>query len=56
MGQLVQWQEVVTAGKTIEECREMFRDAVHEMINTYSQQNNEIRLGGALLEQIPIEI
>ncbi len=31
MGQLVEWPEVVTEGKTIEECREMLRDALQEM-------------------------
>ena len=32
MGQLVEWPEVTTEGKTIEECREMLRDALREMI------------------------
>ena len=32
MGQLVEWPEVITEAKTIEECREMLRDALHEMI------------------------
>ncbi len=32
MGQLVEWPEVVTEGKTIEECREMLRDALREMV------------------------
>jgi len=56
MGQLVEWPEVVTEGKTIEQCREMLQDALHEMIIAYQQQNKEIPTGGALLEQIPIEI
>jgi predicted RNase H-like HicB family nuclease len=56
MGQLVDWPEVVTEGKTIEECREMLQDALHEMILAYQQQNKEIPRGGALLEQIPVEI
>ena len=37
MGQLVEWPEVVTEGKTIEECREMLRDALQEMILAYNQ-------------------
>jgi predicted RNase H-like HicB family nuclease len=37
MGQLVEWPEVVTEAKTIEECREMLRDALHEMILAYQQ-------------------
>ena len=55
MGQLVEWPEVVTEGKTIEECREMLRDALREMILAYKQQEKEIPLGGDLLEQMPVE-
>ena len=32
MGQLVEWPEVITEGKDVEECREMLEDALHEMI------------------------
>lgn len=56
MGQLVEWPEVITEGKTLEECREMLQDALHEMILAYQQQNKEIPIGGALLEQIPVEV
>jgi len=55
MGQLVEWPEVITEGKTIEECREMLRDALREMILAYKQQEKEIPLGGALLEQMLVE-
>ncbi len=56
MGQLVEWLEMITEGKTLEECREMLQDALHEMILAYRQQNKEIPIGGALLEQIPVEL
>jgi predicted RNase H-like HicB family nuclease len=56
MGQLIEWPEVVTEGGTIEQCREMLQDALHEMITAYQQQEKEIPTGGALLEQIPVEI
>ena len=56
MVQLVEWPEVVTEGKTIEECRKMLQDALHEMILAYKEQKREIPKGGALLEQIPAEI
>jgi predicted RNase H-like HicB family nuclease len=56
MGQLVEWPEVVTEGKSIEECREMLQDALHEMIIAYQQQNNEIPIGGALLELIAVDL
>jgi len=55
MGQIVEWPEVITEAKTIEECREMVRDALHEMILAYKQQNKEIPVGGDLLEQMLIE-
>ncbi len=56
MGQLVEWPEVVTEGETLEECREMLKDALHEMIAAYRQQNKEFPVGSALLEQMPVEI
>jgi len=55
MGQLVEWPEVLTEGKTIEECREMLRDALKEMILVYKQQGRDIPLGDDLLEQVLIE-
>ena len=56
MGQLVEWPEVITEGKTLEECREMLQDALYEMIEAYRQQDKEIPVGRALLEQIPVEV
>jgi len=56
MGQLVEWPEVVTEGKTLEDCRAMLQDALREMIRAYRQQKKEIPVGGALLEQIPARV
>jgi len=56
MGQLVEWPEVITEGKTLEECREMLKDALREMILAYRQQKREIPAGGALIEQLPAEV
>jgi len=56
MGQFVEWPEVITERKTLEDCREMLKDALHEMILAYRQQNKEIPAGQALLEQVPVEI
>jgi len=42
MGQLIEWPEVITEGRTLEECREMLQDALNEMIIAYRQQNKEI--------------
>ncbi|TAE58467.1 MAG: type II toxin-antitoxin system HicB family antitoxin [Nostocales cyanobacterium] len=56
MGQLIEWQEVLTEGETLEECRVMLQDALKEMIIAYRQQNKEIPTGSSLLEQIPVEV
>lgn len=56
MGQLVEWPEIVTEGKSLEECRKMLRDALNEMIIAYHQQGKEVPVGGALLEQVPVEV
>jgi predicted RNase H-like HicB family nuclease len=56
MGQLVEWPEIITEGKTIEESRELLRDALREMILAYKQQGREIPSGGELLEQVLVEI
>ena len=56
MAQLVEWPEVVTEGKDLEECRAMLDDALKEMIAAYREQKKEIPVGNALLQQIPVEI
>jgi predicted RNase H-like HicB family nuclease len=56
MGQLVEWPEVVTEGKDLEECRAMLRDALNEMILAYEELGKEIPLGNALIEQLPVEV
>ncbi len=55
MGQVVEWPEVITEGRTIEECREMLRDALQEMMQAYRQEGKEIPRGGDLLEQVLVE-
>jgi predicted RNase H-like HicB family nuclease len=55
MGQLIEWPEVITEGRTIEECRTMLRDALQEMMKAYRQQGKEIPIGGDLLEQVRVE-
>ena len=46
VGQLVEWPEVITEGKYLEECREMLKDALREMVLAYRQQEKEIPVGG----------
>ncbi|HEV3205040.1 MAG TPA: hypothetical protein VGY77_11680 [Gemmataceae bacterium] len=42
MGQLVEWPEVVTEGRTIEECRLFLKDALKQMTLAYRKQKKEI--------------
>ena len=56
MGQLVEWPEVITEGKDLEDCRAMLRDALNEMILAYRELGKEIPLGNALIEQLPVEV
>ena len=56
MGQLVEWPEVITEGKSLDDCRQLLQDALHEMIAAYRQQHKEIPVGGGLFEQIPVEV
>ena len=54
MGQLVEWPEVITEGSDLEECRNMLRDALNEMVIAYQQLGKEIPTGNALIEQLPV--
>ncbi|MBW1816527.1 MAG: type II toxin-antitoxin system HicB family antitoxin [Deltaproteobacteria bacterium] len=56
MGQLIEWPEVVTEGKDLEDCRAMLRDALKEMILAYKDLGKEFPLGNALIEQLQAEV
>ena len=56
LGQLIEWPEVVTEGKDLEDCRAMLRDALNEMIIAYKELGKEVPLGNALIEQLPVEV
>ncbi len=56
MGQILEWPEVVTEGKDIEECREMLEDALKEMVLAYSELKKEIPCGRILFEPITVEV
>ena len=56
MGQLVEWPEVITEGKSLDDCRQLLQDVLQEMIAAYRQQHKEIPAGGGLFEQIPVEV
>jgi predicted RNase H-like HicB family nuclease len=54
MGQLVEWPEVVTEGKDLEECRVMLHDSLQVMALAYEKLEKEIPPGNALIEQLPM--
>jgi len=56
MGQVIEWPEVVTEGKDLEDCRFLLRDALNEMILAYKELGKEVPIGNALIEQLPVEI
>src|SRR4029077_68636 len=56
MGQVVEWPEVITEGKSLDDCRQLLQDALQEMIVAYRQQHKEIPVRGGLTEQITVEI
>ncbi len=42
MGQLVEWPEIVTEGSDIDECRDMLRDALQQMILAHKELGKPI--------------
>jgi predicted RNase H-like HicB family nuclease len=48
MGQLIEWPEVITDGKSLDECRELIQDALEEMIAAYCILKKEIPTGAVL--------
>lgn len=55
MAQLIEWPEVVTEGKTFEDCRLSLKDALHEMMLAYRQMGKELPPGADLFEPVTIE-
>jgi predicted RNase H-like HicB family nuclease len=56
MGQIIEWPEVVTEGSNLEECREMLRDALSEMIAAYRQMGKPIPRAATLFEQFSVDV
>jgi len=52
MGEIVEWPEVVTEGRDIDECRAMLRDALQEMVAAYKELGKTFPPGNALIEQL----
>ena len=56
LGQLVEWPEVVTEGESLEDCRRLLQDALEQMVLAYRELELEVPPGGALIEQMPVEV
>ncbi len=56
MGQLIEWPEVVTEGKNLEDCRAMLRDALNEMVSAYRQIGKPIPYTPSQFEEMALEI
>jgi predicted RNase H-like HicB family nuclease len=54
MGQLIEFPEVITEGKNLEDCRLSLQDALEQMIIAYQQQNKEIPLGNSITGILPV--
>lgn len=56
MGQLIEWPEVVTEGRELDDTRYSLRDALNEMLLAYKELNKEIPIGSALFETLPVVV
>jgi predicted RNase H-like HicB family nuclease len=56
LGQLLEWPEVVTEGRDLEDCREMLRDALREMVLAHQQLGREFPAGEGLIEPLAVEV
>lgn len=52
MGQIVEWQGVITEGNNLRECRWMLEDALNEMILAYQQQGKTIPLNDNIILEL----
>ncbi len=56
MGQIIEWPEVITEGKSIEECRLMLKDALEQMIFTHNQLGYSLPLKEVYFEQMNMDV
>jgi len=52
---LLEWPAVVTCGRTLEEAREMLRDAFREMVLSYTEAGEKPPLGAHVTRE-PLEL
>ena len=56
MGQLLEWTNVITSGKDLEECEYMLKDAAHEMALAYYEDGQEIPQEELIVKPIDIPL
>ena len=56
MGQLLEWTNVVTSGKDIDDCEEMLKDAAREMALVYYEDGKEIPQESLVVKPIDVPI
>jgi predicted RNase H-like HicB family nuclease len=56
MAQLAEWPAVVTCAPTVDEARELLRDAAQEMLASFRDEGREPPIGGGHAEQITIDL
>ncbi len=54
-GELVEWPEVITEGRNLEECRAMLKDALNEMILAYYEIGKVIPPADVVIEKLSVE-
>jgi predicted RNase H-like HicB family nuclease len=55
MGQIVEWPEVISEGRDLDDCRESLRDALQEMALAYRQLRREAPCPHSLIEHMTVE-
>ena len=56
MGQLLEWPNVITSGKDLEDCEDMLKDAAHEMALVYYEDGQEIPQEELIVKPIDIPL
>ncbi len=54
-GELIEWPEVITEGKNLEECRLMLKDALNEMILAYHELDRPLPVADSVIEPLSVE-
>ena len=56
MGQLLEWPNVLTSGKDIEECKELLLEVAGEMADIYREDGQKIPHPSLIVESIDVPV